>query len=175
MLIELLPILLFFVAHKLYGIYVATGVLMAATGLQTAYLYATEKKLSPMHQVSFWLVMVFGSLTLVLQDETFIKWKPTILYTSMALALIVAQYGFKKNILQIFLGKTIELPNPVWSRLVVTWIIYKLFMAALNAFVVLNYTTDEWVNFKLWGLVFPLAFLIGQGVYIAPYIKQKIA
>jgi intracellular septation protein len=171
-LIDFFPILLFFGAYKMYGIYVGTGVLMAATCVQIALVYATERKVSAMHQITLGLVLAFGTLTLVLQNDNFIKWKPTVLYAAMAIALAVAQWVFRKNVLQTLLGQQLELPIKVWNRLVLVWVLYNCFMSAVNAFVVLNYSTDEWVNFKLWGYIFPLVFIIGQGIYIAPHLKD---
>ena len=172
-LLDFLPILLFFGAYKLQGIYVATGVLMAATVLQMAVVYAIDKKLTAMHKVTLALILVFGTLTLVLQDERFIKWKPTVLYTAMALALAVALWAFHKNFLRIMLGSQLSLPDPVWNRLTVAWIGYCLFMAALNGYVAAYYSTDAWANFKLWGYVFPIAFIIGQGLYVARHLTGR--
>lgn len=171
-LIDFFPILLFFGAYKMYGIYVGTGVLMAATCVQIALVYATERKVSAMHKITLGLVLTFGALTLILQNDSFIKWKPTVLYAAMAIALAVAQWGFRKNVLQTLLGHQLELPTAVWNRLTVIWVAYNAFMSAVNAFVVLNYSTEEWVNFKLWGYIFPLIFIIGQGIYIAPHLKD---
>ena len=94
-LLDFLPIVLFFGAYKLYGIYPATAVLMVATTAQMAIVYAIDKKLSAMHKATLALILIFGTLTLVLQDERFIKWKPTVLYTAMAVALAVALWGFR--------------------------------------------------------------------------------
>jgi intracellular septation protein len=92
-LLDFLPILLFFVAYKTYDIYVATGVLMVATIAQMAYIYYTERALQTMHKITLALILGFGALTLLLHDERFIKWKPTVLYTFMAVALAVALWG----------------------------------------------------------------------------------
>lgn len=170
-LLDFLPILLFFGAYKLFNIYVGTAVLMAATVAQMAVIYAMEKRLQTLHKVTLVLVLAFGTLTLVLQDDRFIKWKPTILYAALALALAVAVWVLHKNILKTLLGGQLTLPDPVWHRLNLAWVAYCVFMSALNAFVVLNYSTDDWVNFKLWGYAFPLAFLIGQGIYIAQHLR----
>lgn len=171
-LIDFFPILLFVVAYKLEGIYTATAVLMAATVLQTGIIYGIDRKLQTLQKVTLVLVLVFGVLTLVLQDERFIKWKPTVLYASMAIVLGAALWGWKKNFLQILLGSQLTLPNDVWGRLTLIWIGYFLFMAGLNAYVAAYYSTEDWVNFKLWGYIFPLLFIVGQGLYIARYIKD---
>ena len=140
-LLDFLPIVLFFGAYKLYGIYPATAVLMVATTAQMAIVYAIDKKLSAMHKATLALILIFGTLTLVLQDERFIKWKPTVLYTAMAVALAVALWGFRKNFLKIMLGSQLNLPDPVWNRLTVAWMLYCLFMAAINGYVAAYWTS----------------------------------
>jgi intracellular septation protein len=170
-LFDLFPVLLFFGAYKLFDIYVATGVMMAATVLQSAYTYLRERSLPLMQKVTLIMVLAFGAVTLGLHDERFIKWKPTVLYICLAIGLAIAVFALRKNFLRALLGSQLELPDALWNRLNVAWIAYCAFMAALNAYVVLNYSTEEWVNFKLWGYVFPLAFIIGQGLYIAPHMK----
>ena len=172
-LIDFFPLVLFFGAFKMYDIYVGTAVLMAATVLQMVLVYGIDRKLQAMHKITLVLVLAFGALTLTLQDDRFIKWKPTVLYTVMSVALAVATWGKGKNFLKILLGSQLELQDAVWHRLNVAWIIYAAFMAALNAYVVLNFSTEAWVNFKLWGYVFPLTFIVAQGVYIAPHIKAE--
>jgi intracellular septation protein len=172
-LLDFLPIILFFGAYKLYGIYVATAVIMAATVVQMAILYKLEGKIQTIHKVTLGLVLGFGALTLLLQDELFIKIKPTVLYTAIGLALGIGLWGFKKNFLSMMLGSTLTLPDPVWRNLTAAWVVYSFFMAALNAFVAYFFSTDQWVNFKLWGYVFPLLFLVAQGFYIAKHLPKE--
>lgn len=172
LLLDFLPILLFFGAFKVYGIYVATGVLMAATAVQMAWVYFSEGKLQPMQKATLALILVFGTLTLVLHDDRFIKWKPTVLYGAMAIALAVALWALKKNFLKMLLGSQLQLPDRIWGRLNVAWIGYCLFMAAINGYVAAYFTTEAWVNFKLWGYAFPIVFLVAQGLYISPHLKN---
>ena len=172
-LLDFFPILLFFGAYKLYDIYVGTGVLMIATMGQMAVIYAIDRKLTMMHKITLVLVLGFGALTLALHDERFIKWKPTVLYAAMAIGLAIALWAAKKNFLKLMLGSQLELPDHVWMRLNVIWIVYCAFMSVINGYVAAFYSTEAWVNFKLWGYVFPLAFIIGQGLYIAPHIKPE--
>lgn len=174
-LIDFFPIGLFVAAYKLQDIYVATAVLMAATVVQTGIIYAIDRRLQTLQKVTLLLVLVFGVLTLVLHDERFIKWKPTVLYASMAIVLGAALWGWKKNFLQMLLGSQLSLPDAVWSRLTVVWIGYFLFMAGINAYVAAFYSTEDWVNFKLWGYVFPVLFIVGQGLYIARYLNEADA
>ena len=170
-LIDFFPILFFFGAYKYYDIYVGTAVLMAATVVQMGLIYAIDHKLTVMHKITLALVLVFGALTLGLHDDRFIKWKPTVLYAAMAIGLAIAIWLMKKNFLKILLGSQLELPDRVWGRLNVVWVIYCAFMSAVNGYVAAFYSTEAWVNFKLWGYAFPLVFIIGQGLYISRFIK----
>ena len=174
-LIDFFPILFFFGAYKMYDIYVGTAVLMAATVLQMAMIYGIDRKLQAMHKITLALILVFGTLTLVLHDDRFIKWKPTVLYAAMSIALAIAVWGYHKNFLKMLLGSQLILIDSVWHRLNVAWIIYTAFMAIVNSYVVLNFSTEAWVSFKLWGYAFPLVFLVGQGIYIAPHIQSDEA
>jgi intracellular septation protein len=169
-LIDFFPILLFFGAFKIYGIYVGTAVLMAATVVQMGLIYKIDHKLQMMHKITLALVLVFGALTLLLQDDRFIKWKPTVLYAAMALGLAVALWIMKKNFLKLMLGSQLTLPDGVWMRLNLVWIVYCVFMSAINGYVAANFSTEAWVDFKLWGYVFPLVFIVGQGFYISRYL-----
>ncbi|QTD47109.1 septation protein A [Ottowia testudinis] len=176
LLLDFLPILLFVGAYKMYDIYVGTIVLMSATVVQMGIIYALDKKLSTMHKATLALILIFGALTLYLQDERFIKWKPTVLYTAMAIALAVALWVFHTNFLKMMLGSQLSqltLPEFVWHRLTVAWIGYFLFMAAINGYVAAYFSTDAWANFKIWGYVFPLAFIIAQGLYVARHLKDE--
>ncbi len=168
--LDFLPILLFFGAYKTYDIYVATAVLMGATALQMGAIYLIDRQLQTVHKVTLALVWVFGALTLLLHDERFIKWKPTALYAAMAIALAVALWVLRKNFLKLLLGSQLNLPDAVWHRLTVAWVIYCAFMSVTNGYVAAYFSTEAWVNFKLWGYAFPLVFIVGQGVYIARHL-----
>lgn len=170
-LIDFFPILLFFGAYKLWDIYVGTAILMAATFAQMGLIYAIDRKLQTIHKITLALVLIFGTLTLVLHDDRFIKWKPTVLYAAMAIGLAVALWVMKKNFLKLLLGSQLDLPDPVWRRLNLIWIIYCAFMALINAYVAAYFSTEVWVNFKLWGYAFPLLFIVAQGFYIARHLK----
>jgi intracellular septation protein len=172
LLIDFFPILLFVGAYKLYDIYVGTAVLMAATVLQMGLIYSIDRRLQMVQKITLVLVLVFGALTLALHDDRFIKWKPTVLYAAMAIGLAVALWLLKKNFLKLMLGSQLELPDAVWQRLNRVWIGYCVFMASINGYVAAYYSTEDWVNFKLWGYAFPLVFIVGQGFYIARYLKS---
>jgi intracellular septation protein len=172
LLLDFLPILLSFVTYKWQDIYIATAVLMVSTCVQMAVMYAIDKKLTAMHKATLALILVFGALTLALHDERLIKWKPTVLYAAMALTLAVALWGYRKNFLQIMLGSQLTLPDWVWRRLTAAWVLYCIFIAALNGYVAAFWSTDAWMNFKLWGYVFPVVFIIGQGIYVARHLQE---
>ena len=171
LLLDFFPILLFFVSYKLTDIYTATAVLMAATTVQMGLIYLRERSLQTMHKVTLVLVLGFGAMTLGLHDERFIKWKPTVLYIGMALGLAFATWVLKKSPIKGLLGSQLELPDAVWGRLNTAWVLYCVFMALSNAYVAQYFSTEEWVNFKLWGYVFPLTFILGQGIYIARHMQ----
>ena len=168
---DFFPIALFVAAYKLRDIYFATAVLMVATVAQSAVLYGMDRKLQALQKATLLLVLVFGTLTLALHDDRFIKWKPTVLYSAMAMVLGLALWRWEKNFLKVMLGSQLPLPDRVWTQLTVAWVIYFLFMAASNAYVAALYSTETWVNFKLWGYAFPLVFILGQGVFIAKHLK----
>jgi intracellular septation protein len=171
-LFDLFPVILFFLAFKLWGIYAATTVAIAGTVAQVAWLKLRGRKVETTLWISLVIIVIFGGATLFLQDESFIKWKPTVLYGAMAIGLMVTVWLLKKNFLKLMLGSQLELPDPVWQRLNLIWIGYCCFMAGINGYVAAYYSTEDWVNFKLWGYAFPLAFILGQGLYIARYLKS---
>jgi intracellular septation protein len=172
-LLDFLPIVLFVLLYKLQGIYAATAALMAATVAQMAVVWWLDRKLSALQKTTLVLVLVFGTLTLVLQDERFIKWKPTVLYSGMALALVAMLQIWRRNVLHMLLGTQLNLPPEVWQRLTWAWAGYFAFMAMLNGVVAYAFSTDDWVNFKLWGYVFPIVFIVGQGFYIARHLPAE--
>lgn len=171
-LLDFIPILLFFGAFKMYDIYVATGVIMVATTVQMLILYKLDGRLATMYKVTWALVLGFGALTLGLQDERFVKIKPTVLYAFTGLALAIGLWVLKKNFLKMILGAQLKMPDGIWRNLTLIWVTYSFFMAALNAYVAIIFTTEQWVNFKLWGYAFPLVFLVGQGIYIARHLQS---
>lgn len=173
-LFDLFPVILFFVAFKVYGIYVATGVAIAATFLQIGWVWLRRGKVDNMLWVSLGVIVFFGGATLVLQNETFIKWKPTVLYWLFAGTLAVAALMFKKNLIRGMMEKQVSLPDPVWDRLLASWIVFFAAMGALNLYVAYNFSTDAWVNFKLFGGIgLMLAFVVLQALMMAKHIQGQ--
>lgn len=171
--IDFLPIILFFVAFKFWGIFAATAVAMVATIIQITYLRLRHGKVEPMQWISLGVIVLFGGATLLTQSETFIKWKPTVLYWLMGGALLVGQLLFRKNLLRSIMGAQLSLPDAVWRKLNWSWTGFFAFMGALNLWVAFNFSSDTWVNFKLFGgMGLMVVFVIGQALYMSRYLKD---
>jgi len=172
-LFDFFPIILFFIAFKVADIYVATGVAIAATFVQVGWLKLRGKRVEPMLWASLAIIAVFGGATLVLQDETFIKWKPTVLYWLFG-AVLAGAAAFRRNLIRAMLSEQIRRPEPVWARLNWSWIGFFAFMGALNLYVAYNYSTDQWVNFKLFGgMGLMLLFVVAQAMVLSRFIEEK--
>ena len=175
-LFDIFPVVLFFIAFKFYDIYVATAVAMGATFAQIGWVWLRHRKVDKMLWVSLALIVVFGGATLVLQDETFIKWKPTVLYWLFATVLAAAALGFKKNLIRAMMEAQVTLPEVVWGKLLASWIVFFVLMGALNIIVAYNFSTDAWVNFKLFGGIgLMLVFIALQGLVLARHIDDRKA
>lgn len=170
--LDFFPIILFFVAFKFAGIYVATAVAIAATLVQIGYLYTRHGKVEPMQWISLGVIVLFGGATLISHNDTFIKWKPTALYWIMGGALAVGQVVFKKNLLKSLMGAQMELPDNAWGVMSWSWTGFFAFMGVLNLWVAFHYDLNTWVNFKLFGgLGLMVLFVIGQALFLGKYIK----
>lgn len=175
-LFDFFPVILFFVAFKLADIYVATGVAIAATFAQIGWTWFRRRKVENMMWVSFAVIVVFGGATLALQDETFIKWKPTVLYWLFGIALVVAELGFRKNLIRAMMQSQIALPDFVWRKLLAAWVAFFAVMGAINLIVAYHFSTDAWVNFKLFGgMGLMLVFVVLQALMLARHVEDKKA
>jgi intracellular septation protein len=173
-LFDLLPVVLFFVAFKVADIYVATAVAIVTTFVQVGWLKLRGRRVDAMLWASLGIIAVFGGATLALQDETFIKWKPTVLYWLLGGVLAGAALVFHRNLIRVMLSEQVQLPDPVWTRLNWSWIGFFAFMGALNLYVAHNYSTDLWVNFKLFGgMGLMLLFVLAQALLLAKYVEEK--
>lgn len=173
-LFDLFPVILFFVAYKFADIYVATGVAIAATFAQIAWVHFRHGKVDRMLWVSLGLIVFFGGMTLLLRDPTFIKWKPTVLYWLFASVLLGSALLFRKNLIRQMLEEQVVLPEPVWMRLNLAWVGFFAVMGMLNLYVAYNYSESDWVNFKLFGgMGLMFAFIVAQGLLLAKYIEEK--
>jgi len=202
LLFDLFPVILFFVAYKLgtsfpleagqfastwlgaliasgkvseaqAPILLATAVAIVASIGQVGWLLARGRRVEPMLWVSVGVIVVFGGATIWLNDETFIKWKPTILYVLFAGALVAGRLFWQRNFVRTILGQQIELPEPVWERLLWIWSGFFALLAAANLFVAYSFSTDIWVNFKLFGLMgLTLAFVVAIGLWLSRHVKE---
>jgi intracellular septation protein len=170
---DLFPIILFFVTFKSYGIYAATAVAIAATFTQISWVWFRHRKVDNMLWISLVIIVIFGSATLILQDEIFIKWKPSVLYWSFAAVLSLAALFWNKNLIRSIMGQQITLPDPVWRILNHAWAGFFAALGIANLYVAFNFATDTWVNFKLFGTTgLMLTFVIAQSLFIAKYMKE---
>jgi len=173
-LFDLFPVVLFFVAFKLFDIYTATAVAIAASVAQIGWLKWKRRKVDTMMWVTLVIIVVFGGATLVLHDETFIKWKPTVLYWLFGAVIGGAQLVFRKNLIRAMLAEQVRLPDPVWTRLNWSWAAFFVFMGAANLYVAFSFSTDTWVNFKLFGgMGLMLLFVLLQAAFLARHMEEK--
>jgi len=205
LLFDFLPIILFFAAFKIAGsdaeraalfasenfgwmvsggvvaasvapVLLATVVVIVATLAQVLILKLRGHKVDTMLWVSLVLVVVLGGLTIWFHSETFIKWKPTLLYWAMGGAFLLGPWLFGKNLLRLLLGEQLKLPADVWQRLNWAWVTFFAVMGALNLWVAYSFSTDTWVNFKLFGGIgLMLLFTLGQGFYLSRFLPDEPA
>ena len=176
LLFDLFQVLLFFIAYKVYGIYAATLTAIVASLLQVAYTWIRTRKIENMHLISLVLIVVFGGATLLLEDELFIKWKPTVLNWLFAVVFLGSQWIGKRTLVERMMGGQITVPTEIWRRLNLVWVLFFMLAGGLNLFVVYHFDTDTWVNFKLFGLSgLTLAFVLLQSLYLFRYMPAPKA
>lgn len=172
-LFDLFPVILFFLAFKLYDIFVATAVAIVAAIAQIGWLWICRRQVDKMMWINLAIIVIFGSATLISQDETFIKWKPTVLYWLIATVLLFSNLIFRKNLIQAMLEKQIVLPLFIWDRLNLSWFGFFLTMGCINLYVAFSFSVDTWVTFKLFGATgLMLVFIIVQMMMIGKYLKD---
>ncbi len=197
-LFDLLPVLLFFAAYKFAGgspdashalatrllgdgiavsqapILIATAVAIVATLGQVFWLIARGRKVDTMLWISLAIIVVFGGATLFFHDATFIKWKPNVLYWLFALTLAGSALFTKRNLIRALMKDQVQLPEPVWARLNLSWIAFFAVMGILNLYVAYSYSEDTWVSFKLYGgMGLMFLFVLGQGLMLSRHIEEK--
>jgi len=170
---DFFPILLFFVAYQMAGIYVATAVAIGASVLQVAYFQLRYKKVEKMQWVTLGLLVFFGGMTLIFRNPDFIKWKPTVVNWLFAAAFFGSMSIGKKSLLQRMMDQAITLPPPIWIKLNYLWIAFFISIGFLNLYVAFNFDEETWVNFKLFGMLgLTFVFVIAQGFYIARQAEE---
>jgi len=179
-LFDLFPLLLFFAAFKLFDIYIATAVAIAASFIQVGVYWWLHHKFETMHLITLAVIVVFGGLTLLLHDDHFIRWKPTILYWTFGSLVLGSHWVGRVTAMERLLGKQLALPSRVWRYYNLSWGLFFLAVGALNLYVAFYYALQEpesvrqatWVNFKVFGLMgLTLGFAVIQALFIARYVK----
>ncbi len=201
---DLLPIILFFASYKWAGsnaeqaaqwlnhylgfavsggsvgvteapVLLATVVVVVATMLQILVLKVLGKRVDKMLWAGLAVVVVLGGLTLWFHDETFIKWKPTVIYWLMATGFLITEIVLGKKMLRQMMGGQVHVPDPVWRTLGWAWVLFFAGMGVLNLWVAFNFPTDTWVSFKMWGsLGLTLVFTLAQGVYLSRHMTEDV-
>ena len=172
-LFDFFPVILFFIAYKVADIFVATGVAIGATVLQIGWVLVRRRKVTSMQWASLAIIGLFGGATLLLRDETFIKWKPTVLYW-LAGVVFLGALAFKQNLVKAVMGPSLELPEFVWTRLCIAWAVFFIFKGTLNLWVAYTFSTDIWVDFKLFGgMGLMLAFVLAQAWWVSKYLPEE--
>lgn len=181
LLFDFFPVIIFFAAFKLYDVYVATVASIFAALLQVGIFWWQHRRFERMHVITLAVLAVFGGLTLALHDDTFIKWKPTIVNWVFAGLLLGTQWLGRKNALEHMLGANLALPKPVWNRMNLSWALFFVFLGGLNLYVAFYYALDQspearqaiWVNFKVFGLLgLTLAFSVVQALFLARHVQK---
>ncbi len=185
---EFIPIALFFITYQLNGeavslgswtyqfdgIYSATAVLMGATFLQVALTYALTREFEKRAMWMLLAVLIFGGATLLLRNELFIQWKPTIFNWALAIAFGASQFIGEKNLMERTLGSQIRLPHNVWRRLNLLWVSNFAIVGALNLVVAYGFSEATWVSYKLYSAIgFTLALTVLTALMISPHLKEE--
>jgi len=179
---DLFPLLLFFAAFKSYDIYVATAVAIAASFVQVGLFWFKHRRFETMHVVTLAVIAVFGGMTLLLHDDTFIKWKPTLVYWILSTLVLASRWFGSKTVIERMLSSQVALPATVWKRLNLSWGIFFAVLGAVNIYVAFYYGLDLdeetrrsiWVNFKVFGLLgITLVFVVAQAFFMAKHFQDK--
>lgn len=172
---EILPIALFFIAFKLYDIYVATIVGIIVTFLQLVITRVLQKSWDKKQLITFVVFCIFGGMTLYFHNPIFVKWKVTIAYWIFALIILGSQLLTQKPLMQRFMQNIVEgeIPKRVWKTVNLMWGIFFTLMGGLNLYIAYYYSDATWVNFKLYGLLAALfIFSIIQAFYLMRYMSS---
>jgi len=174
---DFLPVLLFFISFKLYGIYVATVVGIVATAIQVVATTFIKKKVDKQQLITLIVFVVFGSMTLYFHNPLFIKWKPTIIFWIFGIVFLGSQFIGSKPIIQRMMEHLIDdkaaLAPAVWKKMNITWALFFVILGTINLYIAYQYSTDTWVNFKFYGILGSLlGFSFIQAMYLSKFLKE---
>ena len=182
LLFDFFPIVAFYLTYNLSkaklgdvnAMIAATAVLMLATTIQMAYTWIKHKKIEKMHVLVLVLALVFGGATIYFRDPAYLIWKVTLVNWLFALAFIASHFIGEKTLIRHMMDHALILPEPVWQKLSLMWIVFFISLGTLNLIVAARVSFDHWVDFKLFGLMgLTLLFALGQGIYLSRYIKEE--
>ena len=160
---------------------VATGIAIVASFIQVGYSWLQTRKFQRMHLFSLVLITVLGGITILIGDPAFIQWKPTVLNWVFAAAFLLSIFIGEKNLVERMMGSQLDLPDYVWTRLNLSWVVFFLISGAANLYVAFYYDLEAlpevrmetWVDFKLFGLMgLTIVFVILQAIYLARFIQE---
>jgi intracellular septation protein len=173
---DLVPIFIFFLVYKLAGIYAATAAAIIVSVLQVVVYRIRHKHFEKMQLITMIMILLLGSATLIFHRPIFIKWKPSIIYWIFSIVFLASAWFMKKPLIQTIMESKVQLPERVWQQLNWSWILFFAVLGALNLYVVYHCTTNEWVNYKLFGtLILTFLFVLAQGLYLGKFISEKKA
>lgn len=172
---DFFPILLFFIAYKMYDIFVATAVAIVASFVQVMLFWVQHRRFEKMQLVTLALIALLGGATLMFQDENFIKWKPSVVNWLFAVVFLGSQWIGEKPLIQRLMEQHIQVDKQsVWTVVNLSWVGFFVFSGLLNLYVAFNFSTDVWVNFKLFGLMgLTFVFVIAQGIYLTQHVIEE--
>lgn len=169
-LFDFFPVVLFFTGYKLWGIYTATAIAMVASLIQVFLYRIIYQRYEKLHLFSLAIIFILGGATLFFHNEWFIKWKPTGIYWLSAVLFLGSNLITSKPLIQRIMETNINLHTTIWIRLNYAWAVFFTIMGAINLYVAYNYSTDVWVNFKLFGGIgFTLLFVFLQAIYLTKH------
>lgn len=173
-LLDFLPIALFFIAYKFFGLMLATQVAIVAALVQLIWLRIATGKIQKINLISFLSILILGGATLLLKNEIFVKWKPTVVYWALSTGLLVSQIFGSKPLMQRLGENSVPLPDRIWRQINLLWCGFFFFLGLINLYVVYNFSTATWVNFKLFGtLGLTVVFIILQSIYMAKHTQVR--
>ena len=199
-LFDLLPVIFFFTAYKIAGIFpdeahalvttwlasdipakqapilIATFITIVATALQIAIVWLKHRKVDRMLWISLIVIATLGGATLIFHNPAFIQWKPTALYWLFGLVLLGSAMVFRRNLIRRMLEGQIHLPDLIWQRLNLAWALFFVVLGTLNLYVAFNFSEEVWVNFKVFGcMILIFVFAIAQGLYLSKHLIEDNA
>jgi intracellular septation protein len=174
-LLDLAPLVAFFVAYRMADIYVATAVLMGSMAVLLLVDYVRTRRVSTMHGISALLVFLFGAATLILHNQRFIQWKPTVFFWLLSIALLGSMFIGKQPLVQRLLSKTLEgqaqVSDNTWRRVNLAWVVFYAVLGAANLIVAFNTSEATWVKFKAFGLT--AATIIFTAAQVAWLLRKQ--